>query len=188
MTASNVNHSRPGGETGRARTGGPSPEGARPGLVLTADEYAACAEELARLKQIRERDLPDLLREARTFVASDAAEEMIQLHEDQAVVGARIERLEELLRAARVVEDQPVTNVVTLGRRVQVEYRRTGRLTTYRIAGLPAESGSHTVSAASPLGAALLGRSPGDLVKVELPRGRTEDIKIVDVVREERAG
>jgi transcription elongation factor GreA len=161
-----------------------SPQRVR-GLMLTPDEHAACVEELVRLKHIRERDLPSLLRDARTFVASDAAEEMIQLREDQALVEARIRRLEELLHTAEVIDDDLSTKVVMFGHCVHVEYVRSRRVTAYRIAGIPAGAGTGTVSAGSPLGAALLGRSPGDVVTVELPRGRTERIRILDVIREE---
>jgi transcription elongation factor GreA len=155
--------------------------------VLTPAEHEACVEELRRLREVRDRDLPGLLREARTFVASDAVEEMIQISEDQAVVGARIGRLEALLRTARVVEDDVAAHVVALGRSVQLEYLRTGHVATYRVAGVPQQFGSGTVSAASPLGAALMGRSAGDLVAVALPGGRVEDVRILSVLREQKA-
>lgn len=153
------------------------------GLLLTQDEYDSYLEELVRLREIRDHDLPDLMREARTFVASDAVEELIQVQDDHAVVAARIGRLEELLRTARLVDDDLGAQVVTLGRSVEVEYVRTGKVTTYRIAGVAPSSGSGAVSAASPIGSALMGRSPGDLVAVELPRGRVEDLRILSVAQ-----
>ena len=151
--------------------------------LLTSVEYDGYVEELSRLRAIRDRDLPGLLREARTFVAGDAAEEIVQIHEDQAVVGARIGRLEELLSMAVVIDEDVAPHVVTLGRRVEVEYVRTGEVATFRIAGVPTSPGQGTVSAASPIGRALMGGSPGDLVAVELPRGRAEHLRILSVVR-----
>ena len=158
-------------------------ESRRPGApLLTPEEYERYEEDLARLREIRDRELADLLREARTFVANDAAEEVIQIREDQAVVDARIGRLKELLADARVIETDAMPTVVTLGRRVEVEYLRTGKVASYLIAGIPpASAGGDTVSAASPIGAALMGRTPGDVVAVELPRGRVEDLRIVAV-------
>lgn len=157
------------------------------GPLLTPAERDACVAELGRLHLIRDRDLPGLLREARTFVANDAAEEMIQIQEDQAVIHARIRRLEELLRTARVIVDDVAANVVSLARTVGVEYLRTGRVASYRVAGIATSSGAGTVSAASPIGAALMGRSPGDIVTVRLPDGRVEDLRILTVLGEERA-
>src|SRR5687767_12437539 len=95
-----------------------------PAPLLTPKEYQRYAEELARLREIRDRDLPDLLREARTFVANDAAEEVIQIREDQAVVDARIGRLAELLATAQVIDGDAMPAVVTLGRSVEIEYLR----------------------------------------------------------------
>jgi transcription elongation factor GreA len=170
------------GTIGRA-----APNRGSPPPLLTPEEYERYGEELARLREIRDRDLRDLLRQARTFVANDAAEEVVQIQEDQAVVGARIERLEDLLATAQVIDGNAAPQVVTLGRSVEVEYLRTGKVASYLVAGvLPSPAGGGTVSAASPIGAALMGRSPGDIVAVELPRGRVEDLRIVSVRQEAR--
>ena len=156
---------------------------AMPGLRLTPEEHLSYLEELERLRQVRDRDLPDLLREARTFVANDAAEEIIQIHDDRAVVDARIARLEQLLPAARIVAGDGASQIVAVGSEVEVQYVRTGKVVTYRVAGIPRQSGSGTVSAGSPMGAALLGRSAGDTVAVELPDGRVEQLRILGVIR-----
>ena len=185
MDTSKPGQPRPAGGIIRATPNRGSPERARPhGLLLTPVEYDAWVQELERLTEIRDRDLPALLRDARSFVAGDAAEEIIQIHEDQVVVDDRIRRLEGLLRSAHVIEDDLAPEVATLGRSVEVEYLRTGKVRTYRIAGIPAECGSGTVSAASPLGAALMGRSPDDIVAVELPGGRVEELRIIAVLRQ----
>jgi transcription elongation factor GreA len=149
--------------------------------MLTPDEHQSHRDELERLRTIRDRDLPELLREARTFVSSDAAEEIIQIRDDRATVDARIAQLVDLLERAEVVDDDAAPDVVSLGRDVEVEYLRSGRVATYRLAGVPAHGGARTVSAGSPLGAALLGRSIGDDVHVELPGGRIEHLKVLDV-------
>jgi transcription elongation factor GreA len=153
-----------------------------PKPLLTADEHQSHLDELNRLREVRDRDLPRLLREARSFVASDAAEEVIQIHEDQAVVNARIAHLTEVLRRASIVADDEAPHLVSLGRSVEVEYLRSGNVVTYHVAGVPAHDGARTVSAGSPIGAALLGRSAGDLVAAELPSGRIEPLRILSVL------
>ena len=50
---------------------------------------------------MRDRDLPELLRDARGFVASDAEEEIAQIRDDHVFVDARIAHLEAPLRDAR---------------------------------------------------------------------------------------
>jgi hypothetical protein len=71
--------------------------------LLTSSEHAACVRRLEELRTIRDRDIPDLLREAKRFVASDADEEIVQLRELETFVTGRIARLEHRLRSARIV-------------------------------------------------------------------------------------
>src|SRR4051794_2401865 len=100
-----------------------------PAMLLTADEFARYRSELENLRQIRERRMPELLRDARTFVANDAIEEIAQIQEGDAVALARISWLQELLNSATVVADGEALDVATLGRAVEVEYIRSGRVT-----------------------------------------------------------
>jgi transcription elongation factor GreA len=149
--------------------------------LLTPAEYDACVREIESLREIRDRDLPDLLRDARTFVASDAEDEILQIIEDQAVVDARLRLLEELLREARVVSDDAPSDVVCLNRLVEVEYLRSGTVVRYRIVGSFRSAERDVVSASSPIGSTLMGHSPGDILEVRLPSGRIEDLRILAV-------
>lgn len=152
-----------------------------PALRLTRAEHDRHAAELADLRRIRDRDLPELLRAARAFVTSDAIEEIAQIREDQVVIETRIARLQALLSEATVVGDDCGADVVSIGHAVEVEYTRTGKTATYQLAGSGVSSGPHTVSARSPVGQALLGRAPGDVVAVELPNGRLEELRLLSV-------
>ena len=150
--------------------------------LLTRAEHDLYRRQLEELRRIRERDLPRLLRDARTFVASDAAEEIVQIGVDQAVADRRIAQLEALLHDAAVVDDDaPAGDVVALGRSVVVQYTRTGARMTFRIGGIAGGTRDQFVSARSPVGQALLGRARGDLVSVTLPAGNEEELLIVSV-------
>src|SRR3954465_8671041 len=116
------------------------------------EQYRAQVDELRR---VRDRDLPELLRDARGFVASDAEEEIAQIRDDHVFVDARIAHLEALLRDAHVVADSEAPDVAFPGRVVDVEYMRDGRLATYRIAGAGGAAHRGTVSAGSPVGQGL---------------------------------
>jgi transcription elongation factor GreA len=154
--------------------------GAGAQLLLTAAEFAAYERELRELRDNRSQTLPELMREARSFVAADAAEEIAQIEERQAVIDARIARLADLLSRATVVSDR-ATDVVTLGSTVELEYERTKRRMTYRLTGAATGAGSRAVSAASPVGRALMGRRAGDVVSAHLPGGRVEPLRIVAI-------
>jgi transcription elongation factor GreA len=161
------------------------PDQPNPASLLTRADYEQCRGHLDELRRVRDRDLPQLLRDARGFVASDAEEEIAQIREDHVFVEARIAHLETLLRDAHVIADDEAPGVVFPGRIVDVEYTRSGKRATYRIAGAGGAARPGTVSAGSPVGQCLIGRARGDLVSVTLPNGRAEEIRIVAVRRDD---
>jgi transcription elongation factor GreA len=154
---------------------------------MTRSEYEGYRRELERLRHARDHDVPEMLREARTFVSADAVEEMMQLQDDRTIADARIAQLEALLVSATIVEDDASPDVAYLGREVEVEYVGKGRRVTYRLAGSGVSGGPRVVSAGSPVGAALLGRRVGDVVTAELPNGKLAEMRIVDVRTPEAA-
>jgi transcription elongation factor GreA len=152
-----------------------------PQLLMTAAEHAAHGQELARLRAIRDRELPAQLREARTYVTADAVEQILQIQEERTVMDARIASLEDLLSTATIIRDERVVDVVSLGLLVEVVYLRTGRRATYRLTGTGARADLASVSARSPVGQALMGRRAGDVVCANLPGGRVEELQIVTI-------
>ncbi len=141
-------------------------------VVLTADEAAAHQTELARLKALAERCLGPI--GDGTPTARRDAEEVSREH---AVTTARIVELESLLRSAQVLP-RSAPLVVAVGVDVEVRYVVAARTVTYRVtaASLP---GRGAVSMHSPIGQALMGRSVGEQVEVELPNGRRETLRIM---------
>src|SRR4051794_10730183 len=153
--------------------------------LLTRADHDQYRIHLDELRRVRDRDLPELLRDARSFVASDVEEEIAQIRDDHVFVEARIAQLEALLRDARVVADGEAPGVAFPGRIVDVEYTSSGKRATYRIAGAGSAARPGVVSAGSPVGQALIGRARGDRVWVELPNGRGEELRVVAVRRDD---
>jgi len=52
---------------------------------------------------------------------------------------------------------------------------------TFLVTGNGGDGAPRTVSARSPVGQALMGRAAGDVVAVELPDGRVEQLRILGV-------
>jgi transcription elongation factor GreA len=157
------------------------------GLLCTPAELESHRCALERLVEIRDRDLPQLLREARGLVSSDAEEEIVQIKQDQTVVEARIGHLEQLLRGARVLAEKAAPGVVSVGSRVRVEDVSTGKVVTYQVTGTALSAGNRVLSAGSPVGRALMGHVAGDTVDAVLPAGRIENLRIVSVEPSEEA-
>jgi transcription elongation factor GreA len=159
---------------------------APPRPLLTRQEHERCQTQLAELRRIRDRDLPELLRDARTFVASDAAEEIAQIQDDATVVEARIARLELLLSEATVVEHPESGAGISPGHIVTVHYTRLGKDVVYVLGADPVGE-ARAVSMRSPVGQALLGRQVGDVLSFELPNGRVEQVRVLAVSTPGRA-
>ncbi len=130
--------------------------------------------ELDRLKTAGRREIALRLRHALATEADPSANADYQFaREEQAMLEARIARLEERLGAARVVEPDNADDVVDLGECVRLRNVDTGARHRYELVGsLESDPRSGRISAESPLGRALLGRRKGEIAAVEAPKGR----------------
>jgi transcription elongation factor GreB len=142
----------------RPRTGGRR--------LLTPEGHARALEELRRL---RDDERPGLL-----------ADPSVSAVERRRTVDARLAELSALLESAEVVEPAAEGSPAAFGAWVTTE-DEAGQRSTVRLVG-PDEADPRTglVSVASPLGRALLGRSPGETAVVERPRGPVE-LTVVEV-------
>jgi transcription elongation factor GreA len=136
------------------------------GLTALREEIADLesrgrAEMAVRIKAARE--LGDLKENAEYHIAKD----------DQAHLETKILRLNQRLRAARVVERSVSTDVVAFGSTVSVVDEASGRALDFTLVG-PTEADLKTgrLSSESPVARALVGARAGDTVTVETPGGQ----------------
>jgi transcription elongation factor GreA len=106
------------------------------------------------------------------------------LREEEAVIEARLVRLEEILSRAQVIEESGDGDAVAIGNQVTLLDQQSGRTETYRIDGAHGSLDSNVISALSPMGAALIGRDRGAVVDVELPSGRVRTFTVLEVERQ----
>jgi transcription elongation factor GreA len=104
--------------------------------------------------------------------------------QDQSVLMAQKSQLERDLSRARVTDFKDASvDQVGVGTVVEVKNNTTGNTTTYTILGAwDGDPDKHIISYKTPLGGALLGRKPGDAVKVKAG-GAEEDYTIVNITR-----
>jgi transcription elongation factor GreA len=164
-----------------------SPSTAAPRAINTPGGEVLLRQEQDRLRRQLEVEFADRLREARDFGEGGSNDDYLQIKEEEAVLRSRIGRLEALLDSAEVAEEIDVgEESVGIGSIVDVENERSGRRTTLRLLGSFALRAPGDVSATSPIGRALLGRSVGDSVQAELPSGRIRRLKILSSRTEDR--
>ena len=143
-------------------------------VYLTPEAMKSLKEELDYLRITRRREVADMLRESREndyAVESDAPHDPAR--DELAFVEGRILELEQMLAHARLIDTDAGrrTGRVALGSTVIVEDAR-GRTLTYTVVGSKETDPSQgKISDASPVGKALIGAAPGDVVTVQAPAG-----------------
>lgn len=140
---------------------------------LTPEGAENLRKELKELMEVKRPALAAKLKEA--IAQGDLSEnaDYIDAKEQQAFLEGRIKDLENMLRSAKIIEENGTkSGFVTVGCSVTVEEEGEDGTETYRIVGAAeADPIEGRISNESPLGAALLNRKKGDKVKVKTPDG-----------------
>jgi transcription elongation factor GreA len=150
--------------------------------LITREGERALRDEAARLRQQLAVEFPQRLRDALSFGEALENDDYLQAKEEEAVVAFRVRQLEAVLAAAEVVEAQQRTDGrVTVGSTVHVEDLASGRTSEHVLTGTHERLTPTDISASSPIGRALLGGEAGDEVRVDLPSGRSVDLRVASV-------
>ncbi|HEX7083138.1 MAG TPA: GreA/GreB family elongation factor [Gaiellaceae bacterium] len=136
------------------------------GEQLTPKQADALREELAELEGPRREEVVAAIAKAREFGDLSENFEYHAAKNEQGLLEARIRTLRARLDGAEIVE-AAADGAVGVGSVVEVEDESGGTMTVE----ISAVGGTGTVSPTSPLGSALLGRSVGETVEVQAPRG-----------------
>ncbi len=140
---------------------------------LTPKRLEAIQEELNYLKTVREKEVADLIKEARSFGDLSENSEYDEAKNEQGKLFSRMAELEAILANYVLIEEAPVSDpAVSLGCQVTVEDLDLGEKETYWVvASQEADPMNGKISEDSPFGKALLGKEEGDEVSVEAPMG-----------------
>jgi transcription elongation factor GreA len=143
-------------------------------VPMTPEGHAALLAELHRLKSVERPRISKEIGVAREHGDLRENAEYHAAKEKQGLIEARIQELEDKIARAEVIDPSTFTgDKVRFGARVTLEDVESGKVVEYRIVGPDeADIEKGTISVASPLARALIGREPGDEVTVEAPGGK----------------
>jgi transcription elongation factor GreA len=144
-------------------------------LLITPSGLRRLAAELDRLKTTERRASAERLKHAAETDCDRAANaDFLSAREEHALLEAKIARLERRLAASEVAEADAGNGVVDLGERVRLRNLDTGaRMELELVGAFETDLHAGRISAASPLGRAVLGRRKGEIAVVDAPRGTT---------------
>ena len=151
---------------------------------LTSFALESLEKELNYLKTTREREVADMIAEARSYGDLSENSEYDAAKNEQAKLYGRIAEIEDILSHAVIIEDEnEASGRVGLGCTVVVENDK-GQQSTYYITGSQeANPMLGRLSDDSPFGRAIVGKAPGDTFMVNAPAG-SFIMKVVSISRE----
>ena len=152
---------------------------------ITRRRLQELEEELNYLKTTREREIADMIAEARSYGDLSENSEYDAAKNEQAKLYGRIAEIQDVLSHAVIIEDEnEATGRVGLGCTVTVE-DANGNQTSYRITGSQeANPMEGKLSDDSPFGRAAVGKSVGESFTYNAPNG-SYTMKVIAVTRED---
>lgn len=130
-------------------------------------------EELIYLQTVREREVSELIREARSFGDLSENSEYDEAKTEQGKLYSKIAEIINLIENAEVIEKVESAGTIVLGSKVKVRDIDAGTVEEYQIVGSQeADPMQGRISDDSPFGRGLLGHKSGETVTVEAPMGQ----------------
>ena len=149
-------------------------------VILTEEGYNQLVEKLNYLKSVRRIEVADRLKAAIALGDLSENSEYDDAKNEQAFLEGEILELEEKIRNSDIISDAG-GDVVTLGSRVVILDIEENETEEYMIVGsTEADPDAAKISNESPVGAALIGKSVGEVVDVHAPAGIIK-YKIVEI-------
>ncbi|MGG5254955.1 transcription elongation factor GreA [Neobacillus sp. SM06] len=139
-------------------------------------------QEIEYLKTVKRKEVVERIKIARSFGDLSENSEYDSAKEEQAFVEGRITTLENMIRNAKIIEeDEMASDTVTLGRSVTFIELPDGEEETYTIVGsAEADPFEGKISNDSPIAKSLMGRKVGEEVTVQTPGGEMS-VRIVSI-------
>jgi transcription elongation factor GreA len=149
---------------------------------ITPDGLKNLQEELKKLKSVDRPKVIEAIAEARGHGDISENAEYDAAKEQQAFLEKKIREIENKIANADVVDPTAMsTDRVVFGLQVTVQDLDSGEEVSYQIVGVDeADISQQRISISSPVARALIGKTVGDVVQVQIPRGLRE-LEILEI-------
>jgi transcription elongation factor GreA len=138
---------------------------------ISAEGLADLKAELERLETTARKEISERIKVARDFGDLKENSEYHDAKNEQAFLETKIAKLRERLTSAVVVESEEGSHA-RFGSQVKLRDEESGKELVYRLVGATEASlAEGKLSVESPVAQAIIGKSAGDKVSVETPRG-----------------
>jgi transcription elongation factor GreA len=151
---------------------------------VTKETFELMKEELHTLKSVDRPAASRAIAEAREKGDLKENAEYDAAKEAQGMLEAKIKQLETIIATSKIVDTNTIdTSKVTVLTKVTITNLATKKTVTYKIVGeKEADLKAGKISASSPIGKGLIGKSVGEIAEVKAPTGvlkfKVEDITV----------
>ncbi len=142
-------------------------------IPITREGYEALKKELENLKSVERPRNIKAIEEARAHGDLSENAEFSAAKEKQAFIEGRIQDIEYKLANADIIDISGIdTDTIIFGCKVTLENIDTGDEVIYRLVGQDeSDINLGKISVNSPLGASIIGKKEGDIVRIQVPAG-----------------
>lgn len=149
---------------------------------LTQSGYEKLKAELEELKTTGRQEAARAIAEARSQGDLSENAEYDAAKDAQGMLELKINELETVLSNARVLDESQLDDSkVAILSNVTIKNMKTGKQLTYKLVSeTEADTRQMKISVSSPIGAGLLGKTRGEIAKIETPGGMME-FQVVEI-------
>ncbi len=143
-------------------------------LILTPTGLKQIEDELRHLQTVRRQEVAEHIRQAKDFGDVTENAEYEEAKTEQAFLESRISELKGILGSAEFIDESEIpTDKIGIGSIVSVKDLDMDEDWEFTLVGsYEANPETDQISNESPIGEALFGALPGDVVEVEVPAGK----------------
>ena len=153
-------------------------------VILTYEGLKKIEDELEQLKTVRRKEVTQKIKTALSFGDLSENSEYDEAKNEQAFVEGRIATLENMLKNAKVIDEEDVkTDAISVGttaRVNEIEYDDEMEITI--VGSAEADPMQMKISNESPIGRGLLGHKVGETVEIQVPEG-IRRFKVLEIKR-----
>lgn len=142
-------------------------------VILTYEGVKKVEEELESLKTVKRKEVTQKIKTALSFGDLSENSEYDEAKNEQAFIEGRIATLENMLKNAKVIDDDDIkTDVVSVGSTVKVKDLEFDEELEFTIVGsAEADPSIMKISNEAPIGNGLLGKKVGEKAEIQIPDG-----------------
>jgi transcription elongation factor GreA len=153
-------------------------------MLLTKEGYEKIVAEHEELVTVRRKEVAERIKEAISYGDISENSEYDSAKNEQAELEERINKLENMMRKAKIIDESSITNDrVGIGLKVKVMELGSKEIMDFTIVGsTEADPFEGKISNESLVGAGLLGKMVNEIAEIQVPDG-VVSYKVIDITK-----